>query len=168
MVTGNDAGCRLEPRPASCVLEFIAYQWPALRELGADWPSAAGALRLDAAKRPELMHFAPGRWLAPEPTSAVAAMLNSAAAGAAGTLVDVTGKWEAMVICGAGAARLLASTIDVDAILKDRGCAAATLFDCPAILAAPGADFALWVQASYSADFIATVQRLQSTLWPGY
>jgi heterotetrameric sarcosine oxidase gamma subunit len=163
-VNRNDTTCRIESRPAARVLEFCAYRWPAPQDLGADWPSAPGAIRYDAIQQPELLHFAPGRWLAPDPKPELAALLQAAASAGTGTLVDVTGKWDRVIVSGAQATRVLASTISVDVVLNDRGCAAATLFDCPAIVLRQGTAFTLWVQSSYGADFLAAAERQQAAL----
>ena len=161
----NDA-CRIEPHPAGRALEFIAYQWPATRGLGSDWPIAPGAVRIDATGQPELLHFAPGRWLAPGPGPALAAFLEAAERAGAGTLVEVTGKWDRLDVYGIDAGRVLASAIGIKAVLAERSCAAVTLFDCPAILAGRGTKFLLWVQSSYTADFMATATRVRAALPP--
>ncbi len=90
--------------------------------------------------------------------------MQSAAAAGEGTLIDVTGKWERVDISGPGAARLLASTLAIDAVLEGRDCAALTLFDCPALITRIGESFALWVQSSYATDFLATAERLRELL----
>jgi len=164
MVNSNDTSCRIEARAQAQVLEFIAWRWPDNQGLGTDWPAAPGATRVDAAGRAELLHFAPGRWLAPEPSPAVLALLEGAERAGAGTQVDVTGKWDRIDVSGSAAARLLASTIEIGSVLAGRGCAAVTAFDCPAVVSGGGEDFALWLQSSYTADFMATATRLRSAL----
>jgi sarcosine oxidase gamma subunit len=164
MVNRNDTSCRIEARAQAQVLEFIAWRWPDPQGLGTDWPAAAGATRVDAGGRAELLHFAPGRWLAPEPAPAVLALLEAAERAGAGTRVDVTGKWDRIDVAGSAASRLLATTIEIGSVLAGRGCAAVTLFDCPAIIAGRGTQFVLWVQSSYAADFMATATRVRAAL----
>ena len=91
-------------------------------------------------------------------------MLEAAAATGTGVLIDVTGKWSAFELSGPGAARLLAFTIDIDAVLAGRECAAVTLMDCPAIIARSGDGFRLWVQASYATHFLDTAEQCGAAL----
>ena len=156
--------CRVEHAPPRIALEFIAFGGPRPELIAVSWPTAPGGVRRGALQRPELLHFAPDRWLAPDPPAEVKALLRAAVDAGAGVLVDATGKWQELVIAGPGAARLLASAIAVEAVLERRGCAAVTLFDCPAVLARLNEDFVLWVQSSYAADFVATVERFRNTL----
>ena len=55
--------------------------------------------------------------------------------GGRGTVVEVEGKWTAMELEGPDATRLLSASLDVAAVLDSRECAAAVLFDCPAVIA---------------------------------
>jgi sarcosine oxidase gamma subunit len=151
--------CCIARLPESRVLEVVCYV-ASTRPAG--WPTAPGAVLRDPAGLPGLLHFAPGRWLVPSSALDPNTLL-AAAAGCCAT-VDVTGKWQAFVVTGDGASRLLASTLAVDAALEARDCAAVTLFDCPAILARAGDGYLVWVQSSYAADFLATAQRLTKTL----
>ena len=159
--------CTIERGPPRTVLEFIAFGGPRPEFIAVSWPTAPGGVRRDALQRPELLHFAPDRWLAPDPVAEVTALLGAAVDAGAGVLVDATGKWEELVIAGPGAARLLASAIAVEAVLERRGCAAVTLFDCPAVFARQNEDFVLWVQSSYAAGFIATAERFRQALQRG-
>jgi sarcosine oxidase gamma subunit len=161
----NEIGtCLIDRRPARLTLEFAAYR-PVLRDHGdALWPQAPGAARFDAEQRPLLLHFAPGRWLAPDASPETRALLVQAQEAGTGVLLDVTGKWDALVIRGPGAARLLACDIAIGSVLQDRDCAAITLFDCPAAVARVAEGFALWVQSSYTADFMACAERFRAAL----
>jgi heterotetrameric sarcosine oxidase gamma subunit len=154
------ADCRLELRAEEPVLEFAAYGFPLGGAFVVGGPVAPGAGRHDAAGRPVLLHFAPARWLVPSPHSDISALIAAAIEAGAGVSVDVGGKWQALELLGAGAARLLASTIDVDSVLEGRECAAVTLFDCPAVLARVPGGFAVWVRSSYAAHFVAAVDGL--------
>jgi sarcosine oxidase gamma subunit len=108
-----------------------------------------------------LLHFAPRRWLVPAPDAALLAGLNDLAGRGLGTLVDVEGKWHKIHAAGPGAAQAIASTISVKAVLGDRGCAAVTLFDSPAVLARHEAAFDLWVAASYLDHFLDVTRNLR-------
>jgi sarcosine oxidase gamma subunit len=105
------------------------------------------------------LHFAPARWLLPDPGAELDAWLSAAAAGA-GIAVEVEGKWTALELAGPDAARLLCSSLDVGAVLESRDCAAVALFDCPAVLATSARGYIIYVQSSYAADFKAAVTRL--------
>ncbi len=153
------AGVRLERGAAVRTLEFVAFAFPPDGALRAAWPVEPGAVSLGPDDRPTLLHFAPARWLLPDPDEALTALVAAAVDAGAGTLVDVSGKWQAMQLTGPGAARVLASAVDLDAVLAGRGCAALVLFDCPLVLARVTGGFALWVRASYACDFTAAVER---------
>ena len=151
--------CRIRAQPVADVLEFSAYAWPANACAAPDWPLEPGAVRRDAQQQPVLLHFAPARWLAPAPAAELRRLLESAASAGAGSLVDASGKWVPVDIEGPDAARLLAWTIDIEAVLGTRDCAAVTLFDCPAVVARMAEGFRLWVQASYAAHWLATARQ---------
>ncbi len=164
---GNN--CTIDRRVHDRVLEFAAFRWPQAGDglvngTVADWPINPGAVQRDDQNRAMLLHFAPGRVLAPDPSAATEALLNAAAAQGMGNTVDVTGKWDHYVIDGPDAARLLACAIDSSAALDKRECAAVVLFDCPAVIARLRSGFELWLQASYSADFLATADGFRAAL----
>lgn len=159
--------CRIDRLPAGCALEFVFYAWPTADPGLSDWSGTAGAIRRDPAQRTLMLHFAPGRWLVPEPSVETRAMLNKAALAGLGMIVEVTGKYDQLSITGPGATRLLACGIDIEAILQARECAALTLFDCPAVLARAPEGYAIWVQSSYAADFVTTAERFRALLEGG-
>lgn len=150
--------CTLEALPGGCALEFVAFG--DARTGLADWPASPGGVRRGAQGRLEILHFAPARWLLPEPDASACASAAAAAAAGTGAAVDVEGKWAAMNLAGPDAGRLLSASIDVAAVLEARDCAAVVLFDCPAVLAASAAGYRIYVKASYAADFMAAVLRL--------
>lgn len=156
--------CHIEIHGQDRVLEFAAFHWPASGFDPAAWPVAPGGAIRDATDQACLLHFAPHRWLAPNPTNEMEQQLDSAAHAGAGVKLDVTGKWQRITITGPGAVRLLASAIELNATLDGRDCAAVTLFDCPAIIARRNGGFELWVQSSYSVDFLATAGRFRAML----
>jgi heterotetrameric sarcosine oxidase gamma subunit len=153
--------CRLEARATGALLEFAAFGFPLGGAFVVGWPAAPGAVRRDEDGRPVLLHFAPALWLAPAPHAEIAALIAAATQAGAGDVVDVDGKWQAMELLGPGAARLLSSTVDVEAVLDGRECAALTLFDCPALLTRVPDGFAIWVRSSYTAHFVAAVESLR-------
>jgi heterotetrameric sarcosine oxidase gamma subunit len=152
--------CRLERRPAGPLLEFVAFGFPLGGAFVVGWPAAPGAVRHEADGRPALLHFAPARWLAPAAEADVIALIAAAIEAGAGIVVDVEGKWQAFELHGDGAGRVLASTLDVAAVLETRECAAVTLFDCPAVITRLPGGYAIWVRASYAQHFEASIARL--------
>ncbi len=148
---------QLERWPEQAILEFVLFAPPA----GGPWSAAPGFADTDAAGCPRRLHFAPRRWLLPAADAALRSELAAAVAGGLGACVDVTGKWLALRARGPDARRALASTIDIDAVLAGRECAAVTLFDCPAIVLRDGGGYRLWVAASYAASFEAAVERVR-------
>jgi len=159
--SGAFADCRLEMLAPEPTLEFAAFGFPLGGAFVVGWPAAPGAVRHDEDGRLVMLHFAPARWLIPAPHPDITALVEAAIQAGAGALVDVEGKWQALQLRGAGAARLLASTLDATAALEGRECAAVTLFDCPAVLARVSDGFAIWVRSSYAADFVAAVETLR-------
>jgi len=154
--TPSDPGWRIELFAAEPAWEFVAFDPGAPPAV---LPGAPGAIVLDGDGRAALLHFAPGRWLA------LTLAPDATALASIGAAVDVTGKWQRLVLSGPRAARLLASTVDLAAVLRSRACAALELFDCPSILSAlPGKDgmpagYEVWVQASYLGQFLDAATR---------
>ena len=52
----------------------------------------------------------------------------------------------------------------IDPGAVQRECAAATLFDCPAVIARSHDGFDLWLQSSYAADFLTTAESFRTAL----
>jgi sarcosine oxidase gamma subunit len=156
--------CLIERVPSQRTWEYTALAHPEPARSDTRWPIAPGAVRYDALQRPILLHPAPARWLAPDPSVEIRSLLEDAVRAASGTVAEVTGKWDALLISGTGASRLLACAISIDTVLAGRDCAAVTLFDCPAVIARRHDSFALWVQSSYTTDFLATAERLRASL----
>lgn len=152
------AGGRLQLTPPADCFEFIVVGAP---PDDGDWPRRPGQVARDAGGRARLLHFAPGRWLVPDPEAGERARLAALAAAGRGVLVEVSGKWQAVALAPGVAAAVLASTLEFEAVLAGREAAAVVLFDCPAILARSGNDFALWVAASYLASFTRVVDALR-------
>jgi heterotetrameric sarcosine oxidase gamma subunit len=152
--------CRIESPGEGHALEFKTFLFPLVGTATADLPAPPGAAWRDGAGHATLLHFAPGRFLAPAPTAEIARHLAALEATGVGRLFDVDGKWRALTVAGPGAARLLSAGADAEAVLAHRDCAALTLLDCPVVLARVGEGFDLWVQASYATDLRASLERL--------
>jgi hypothetical protein len=97
------------------------------------------------------LQIAADRWLMSDRKPAVPAGFS---------ITEVTGKWREIRLTSPSAARLLANTVDVEALLAGRDCARTTLFDCPAILARLGTGFTVWVERSYEHAFNVAVQQV--------
>jgi hypothetical protein len=137
-------------------LEFKAFEFRLTGAAAAELPASPGAVQRDTdvgAGRAVLLHFAPGRFLAPAPTADTERRLLALQAAGVGALFDVEGKWQAFALTAPGAERALSSTIDLAQALGGRDCAALHLFDCPAILSRRGGGFEVWVEASYAVAF---------------
>ncbi len=160
----EETGCRIDRLPSVPALEFTAFAWPAQALGEPAWPGAPGAVRYDSQGRALLLHFAPGRWLAPDPIDETRSLLASAAGAGLGAVVEVTGKWDTVLILGPGATRLMACAIGIEAVLDARDCAALTLFDCPVTVARYPEGFALWLQSSYTTDFLTTAEHFRTSL----
>ncbi len=103
---------------------------------------------LPADVRDGALQIAAGRWLIPNQKPALPADF---------AITEVSGKWREIRL--PSAARLLANTVDVEALLNGRDCARTALFDCPAILVRRGAEYTVWVERSYEHAFNVAVQQ---------
>lgn len=152
--------CRIVGPASVAAREFKTFLFPLAGPSTADLPAGPGAVQHDAPGRPALLHFAPGRFLAPAPAPEMVRHLDALAASGVGSVFDVTGKWRHVRVVGRDAKRLLASGIDVAAVLLHHECAAVQLFDCPVVLARASDGYDLWVQASYATDFVRSLRRI--------
>jgi sarcosine oxidase gamma subunit len=109
-----------------------------------------------------LLHFAPDRWLIPEPSVELLAQLN---AQTDVVIVNTDGKWSRVTLQGSGVDRLLSSTIAVDTVLKNRQCAAVVLFGCPTILLRLSKGYEVWVLASYADSFSQTIMSCMQQIF---
>jgi hypothetical protein len=154
-------------------LEFKAFEFPLTGAAAAELPASPGAVErgtsIDAGTgiddgssigRAVLLHFAPGRFLAPTPTPDTERRFFALQAAGVGAMFDVEGKWQAFALTAPGAERALSSTIDLAQALAGRDCAALHLFDCPAVLSRRGAGFEVWVEASYAVAFREVLSEL--------
>jgi hypothetical protein len=160
--TSSRMPCRIEGPGESRALEFETFVFPLVGTATTDLPAPPGAVQHDAAGRLTLLHFAPGRFLAPAPPPDIVRHLDALAAAGVGAVFDVEGKWRALAVLGAGAERVLAETIDVASVLSHRECAAVRLFDCPVVLARAPEGFSLWVEASYATDLREMLDRVHA------
>jgi sarcosine oxidase gamma subunit len=141
-------------------LEFKAFEFPLTDAAAAELPASPGAVQRgtdvgsdSSTGRAVLLHFAPGRFLAPAPTPDTERRLLALQGAGVGAIFDVEGKWQAFALTAPGAERALSSTIDLAQALGGRDCAALHLFDCPAVLSRRGGGFEVWVEASYAVAF---------------
>lgn len=103
---------------------------------------------------------APARWLLILPDAVDPATLDGLRQADEGVLVEVSGKYHAVPFVDEAGRRLLASTVNLEAVLPaGRDCAAVTLFDAPAVLARADGGFIAWVTASHVRDFTAAADR---------
>jgi heterotetrameric sarcosine oxidase gamma subunit len=144
------------------VFEFTSFSFPPSAALQGVWPVAPGAVLRDGEGRAAALHFAPGRWLVPAPTDLWHRAMADAEAATAGAAVEVTGKWCHLTLGGRDAGRLVACSVDPDAVLDGREVAAVVLFDCPCVLAKSSAGYEIWVRSSFARDFVASIGRLRS------
>jgi sarcosine oxidase gamma subunit len=155
--------CTLERQPTARMVEFTFFDsFGGAR--GAGTLPLPGGARRGTNGDPVILHFAPGRYLLPDPAPELDAWIAAAAAQGTGAAVEVEGKWAALGLSGPDAARLLSSSLDVVAVLESRDCAAVTLFDCPAVVAAAATGYLVYLKASYAADFSAAIERLRANL----
>jgi sarcosine oxidase gamma subunit len=148
---------RLQRLPLERCFEFVAHA----RVPEGGWPTQPGQVLRDSAGRAVLLHFAPGRWLVPAPDERLRTRLDALVRDRHGALVDVDGKWQALAPTPATATRVLASGVELDALLHGRDAAAVVLFDCPVIVVRDGAGFVLYVAASYLHSFEFAVGSLR-------
>ena len=103
---------------------------------------------LPADVRGSALQIAADRWLIPYQKPALPADF---------AITDVSGKWREARLTAA--AKVLANTVDVEALLDGRDCARTALFDCPSILVRRDAGYAVWVERSYEHAFNVAVQQ---------
>ncbi len=106
------------------------------------------ATELPAEARGTALRIAADRWLCPKQKPALPAGF---------AVTEVSGKWREIHLDDA--ARILANTVDVEALLAGRDCARTALFDCPAILVRDGTGYSAWVERSYEHSFNEAVQQ---------
>ena len=157
--------CRIEGPAVLPALEFQTFEFPLILRAAGQLPGTPGTLHLGDLGQIRLLHFAPGRFLAPSPQSSLIQVLDDLQADGVGVVFDVEGKWHAYRMTGRGSERFLASTIDVSRALRNRDCAAVPLFDCSAIVAGRPGGFDVWVEASYSRAFKERADQCLSSLW---
>jgi hypothetical protein len=148
--------CQITIKSDACDVEFVAYTYP-LQVDGVCLPQAPGAAVRDG-QEPILLHVAPGRWFAPAASEGLRAQLL--ALSEYGALNEVEGKWQRFNLEGRDSTAVLAETIDIVAILKDRDCAAVHLFDCPSIVTPVIGGYAVWTRASHRLHLQTEFKRL--------
>ena len=127
---------------------------PGVSALPAPWDAPSGtALPLEP--QGLALHFAPARWLLLD----TAATLVDTAVQSGALAIDVEGKWTLIELPAPHASGTLSAAVNVEVVLDGRDCAAATLFDCPAVIARRdrGESFLVCVHSSYAFSFNAAL-----------
>jgi heterotetrameric sarcosine oxidase gamma subunit len=148
---------RLPPAPTR---EFVSFAATTSGDAWSDGCATPGQVEWLSVGTACRLYFAPRRWLVVGDCAELRARLAAACDAGVGTSVDVEGKWAALRLDGPDARLALASTVDIDAVLLQRDCAALTLFDCPAVVMREGAAYRMWVAASCAAAFEAAINAL--------
>jgi sarcosine oxidase gamma subunit len=105
-----------------------------------------------------ILHFAPGRWLVTEDALAREAERIARLVGAGATIIDGRAKWCRIELTGGAPRRVLSGLLPVEQVLGSRGCAAASLLECPGVLAANGAALEFWVGRSWASWLQETLE----------
>jgi len=123
---------------------------PSVTAPPAPWDTSPGAA-LSSGSLGLALHFAPARWLLLD----TAAALIDAAVQSGALAIDVEGKWTLIELPEPYARRTLSAAVNVEAVLDGRDCAAATLFDCPTVIARRdrSESFLVCVHSSYAFSF---------------
>jgi hypothetical protein len=137
----RDVHCHEIVAPLIALERDATLGFPAALQPGVAAQLARGAL---------ILHFAPGRWLL-----TVAALEREAdrierLLGAGAVVIDGRAKWCRIEVRGKDARQVLSGLLPVEQVLGSRGCAAATLLDCPGVLATSGVGLEFWVGRSWA------------------
>ena len=147
----SESTARFVRRPLTAAVEIVASEGS---RATIDWLHASNVVtdELPGSLRTTLLPTAQGRWLWLEPDAGRLPELLERGL----IVVDVDGKWVTYAAEPHVARRILAAALDVDEVLRLRGCASVTLFDCPAVLARlDGGETIVCVCASYAGSFEA-------------
>lgn len=141
LVLHESPECRELLAPLLALERDVSLGFPAARQPGTAAELAPGA---------RVLHFAPGRWLltgtAPELEAGCIERLSRVGA----LSLDGRAKWCVLELHGADAPRVLSGLLAVEQVMGTRGCAAATLLDCPGVLATSAAGLEYWVGRSWA------------------
>lgn len=146
-------GVLLEAMPTETSFEVVAVQLPLVAQLSDGWPTRAGEVRWDAMGRPVMLHIGIDRWLLPTANAEVMDLARCAVTAGSCVMFEVTGKWQVFRCQDRSIARILSSSIDIDAILEQSECARLVVFDCPAIITRRTHVHWILIQRSYCASF---------------
>jgi heterotetrameric sarcosine oxidase gamma subunit len=139
--------------PARRTVEVVLVRMPMLPL----WTLRPGGTQRDAQGRLAILRIAPDRYLLPEPDESVIALAKEAVDAKFCAMIEVSGKWQCFRLVGARGRQVLAVSVNVEALLEDRGCASTTIFDCPAVVAQEGAGFRIWIARSFATSFSASI-----------
>jgi sarcosine oxidase gamma subunit len=116
-------------------------------------PGAAAGLAHGA----RILHFAPGRWLLTAQAREREADRIERLRRAGAILIDGRAKWCCIELSGQDARSALSGLLPVEQLLAERGCAAATLLECPGVLASREGGLEFWVGRSWAPWLHATL-----------
>jgi hypothetical protein len=144
----TNAQCHELVAPLIALERDAALGFPAATEPGSAVEIARGA---------RILHFAPGRWLLTGEALEREADRIERWVRAGGILIDGRAKWCRIELTGGAPRAVLAGLLPVEQVLGTRGCAAASLLECPGVLAASEAGLEFWVGRSWACWLHATL-----------
>jgi hypothetical protein len=97
-----------------------------------------------------ILHFAPRRWLLTAEARECEFDRIERLRRAGALVIDGRAKWCCIELSGQDVRSVLSGLLPVEQVLGERGCAAATLLDCPGVLAARAGGLEFWVGRSWA------------------
>ncbi|MGH8289549.1 MAG: hypothetical protein ACREV7_11050 [Steroidobacteraceae bacterium] len=137
----RDVRCHELVAPLVALERDATLGFPAAHEPGAAAELAHGA---------RILHFAPQRWLLTADASERAADRIERLRRAGAAVIEGRAKWCCIELSGGDTRSVLSGLLPLEQVLGNRGCAAATLLDCPGVLAAREGGLEFWVGRSWA------------------
>jgi sarcosine oxidase gamma subunit len=137
----GDVRCHEIVVPLAALARDATLGFPAAQSPGAAAELGHGA---------RILHFAPGRWLLTADGREREADRIERLQRAGALLIDGRAKWCRIELRGGEAREVLSGLMPIEQVLGSRGCAAATLLDCPGVLAAGEGGLEFWVGRSWA------------------
>jgi sarcosine oxidase gamma subunit len=137
----RDVRCHEIVTPLRALERDATLGFPAAQQPGAAAELARGA---------RILHFAPGRWLLTADALEREAERIARLMRAGAVAIDGRAKWCRIELSGGRAPETLSGLLPLEQVLGSRGCAAATLLDCPGVLTASDAGLEFWVGRSWA------------------
>ncbi len=106
------------------------------------------------------LHFAPRKYLIIGDSPEAKWLIDAAVQQGWCAAIDVTGKYECLPFTGARTPYYLANCIDIARVLRNRDCAAVTLFDCPGLLSKTAGEVTFWVHSSYRRSLVHCLEKI--------